>query len=131
MPSILEGFRTGRGGEWSACSADMIEAQGDFNRPWLLHAFGTEHLPSMPDVHGRLNADPPARVADVACGAGWASIAIAKAYPNVSMTGIDLDASSIDIARGIARDEGPMTACRSRSVTRPARASRARSTWWS
>jgi 2-polyprenyl-3-methyl-5-hydroxy-6-metoxy-1,4-benzoquinol methylase len=105
MPSILEGFRTGRGVEWSAYGADMIEAQGDFNRPWLLHSFGTEHLPSITDVHERLTADPPARVADVACGVGWASIAIAKAYPKASVTGIDLDATSIGIARGIARDQ--------------------------
>ena len=42
-----------------------------------------EWLPAVADVHARLLADPPARVADVACGAGWSSIAIARAYPNV------------------------------------------------
>ena len=34
--------------------------------------------PAITDVHERLAADPPARVADVACGAGWSSIAIAR-----------------------------------------------------
>ena len=47
----------------------------------------------------RLLADPPARVADIACGAGWSSIAIARAYPNVAVDGYDLDEASVELAR--------------------------------
>ena len=85
---------------------DMIESQGDFNRPWLVNSFGSEILPAIPDVHRRLRADPPARVADVACGVGWAAIAIAKAYPNVRVDGFDLDPSSIELARANAAAAG-------------------------
>ena len=84
----------------------MIEAQGDFNRPWLRGSFGTEILPAIPDIHERLTADPPARVADVACGVGWAAIAIATAYPNVRVDGFDLDPSSIELAQANAREAG-------------------------
>ena len=49
-----EAFRSGGGVGWSAFGQDMVEAQGDFNRPWLLSSFGKEHLPSIPDVHERL-----------------------------------------------------------------------------
>jgi 2-polyprenyl-3-methyl-5-hydroxy-6-metoxy-1,4-benzoquinol methylase len=28
------------------------------------------------DIHARLLADPPARIADIGCGGGWSSIAI-------------------------------------------------------
>jgi 2-polyprenyl-3-methyl-5-hydroxy-6-metoxy-1,4-benzoquinol methylase len=84
----------------------MIEAQGDFNRPWLRGSFGGEILPAIPSVHDRLVADPPARVADVACGVGWAAIAIAAAHPKVRVDGFDLDPSSIEIARKNAEEAG-------------------------
>jgi 2-polyprenyl-3-methyl-5-hydroxy-6-metoxy-1,4-benzoquinol methylase len=84
----------------------MIEAQGDFNRPWLVKSFATEILPSVPDIDARLRANPSARVADVACGVGWASIAIARAYPDLRVDGFDIDSSSIDLANRNARDAG-------------------------
>ncbi len=106
MPQLMEAYRTGGGVAWSDYGPDMIEAQGDFNRPWLVGSFGTELLPAIPDIHERLVADPPARVADVACGVGWAAIAIARAYPSVRVDGFDLDESSIALARQNARDAG-------------------------
>ena len=106
IPQLLEAYRTGGGVEWSDYGADMIESQGDFNRPWLVNSFGSEILPAIPAVHERLRANPPARVADVACGVGWAAIAIAKAYPDVTVDGFDLDESSITLARENARGAG-------------------------
>jgi 2-polyprenyl-3-methyl-5-hydroxy-6-metoxy-1,4-benzoquinol methylase len=106
LPRVMEAFRSGGGVPWPDYGADGIQAQGDFNRPWLVHQFGKEYLPSIPDVHARLQAQPPARVADVACGVGWASIAIARAYPNARVDGFDLDESSIELARGYAAEAG-------------------------
>jgi 2-polyprenyl-3-methyl-5-hydroxy-6-metoxy-1,4-benzoquinol methylase len=106
LPHVMEAFRTGGGVEWSHYGPDMIESQGDFNRPWVLNLLGAEYLPSILDVHARLQADPPARVADVACGVGWASIAIAGAYPNVRVDGFDPDEHSIEIARHLAKEAG-------------------------
>ena len=60
----------------------------------------------MPDVHARLMADPPARVADLGCGAGWSSIGIAQSYPRVFVDGFDLDEASVDLARGNATAAG-------------------------
>ena len=84
----------------------MIEAQGDFNRPWLRASLGSELLPAIPAIHKRLASDPPARVADVACGVGWAGISIAKAYPGVRVDGFDLDGSSIALAKANAKASG-------------------------
>jgi 2-polyprenyl-3-methyl-5-hydroxy-6-metoxy-1,4-benzoquinol methylase len=102
MPDLARAFRTGDGvvseGE------DGVEAQGDFNRAWLVRSFATEYLPSIPDVHRRLQKG--ARVADVACGVGWAAISIARAYPMTVIDGIDVDAPSIDLARRNADDAG-------------------------
>ena len=76
----------------------MTKAQGDFNRPWIVGSLGTEYLPSIPDVHARLSSDPPARVLDVACGVGWAGIALALAYPAIRVDGVDPDELAIELA---------------------------------
>ena len=106
LPQLLEAYRSGGGVDWADYGPDMIQAQGDFNRPWLRGSFGSEILPAIPAIHERLTADPPARVADVACGVGWAGIAIAKSYPNVRVDGFDLDRTSIELARANAREAG-------------------------
>jgi hypothetical protein len=104
LPQLLEAYRTGGGVPWSAFGADGIEAQGDFNRPWIRAALASEYLPSVPDVHEQLTSG--ARVADIACGVGWAGITIADAYPNTSVMGLDPDDSSIAIARKLGAENG-------------------------
>ena len=106
MPQLIDAYRTGAGVEWADYGSEMIEAQGDFNRPWLMGSLGTHYLPAVPDVHERLQADPPAQVADVACGVGWAAIAFARAYPIVRVDGFDLDESSVHLARANAAIAG-------------------------
>ncbi len=105
-PAVVEAFRTGGGVPWSAFGPDVIEAQGDYNRGWLVGALGTQYLPAIPDIHARLQSGPPARVLDVACGVGWAGIGIATAYPNVTVVGVDPDQASIDLARRNAAEHG-------------------------
>jgi 2-polyprenyl-3-methyl-5-hydroxy-6-metoxy-1,4-benzoquinol methylase len=106
LPALLEAFRTGEGISWSAFGVDLREGQAGQNRPAFLTLLGTEWLPAIPDVHARLLADPPARVADVACGAGWSSIGIARAYPKVRVDGFDLDEASIALARANVAEAG-------------------------
>jgi 2-polyprenyl-3-methyl-5-hydroxy-6-metoxy-1,4-benzoquinol methylase len=103
VPDIVDAFRTGGGVQWDAFP-EGVEMQGDFNRPWLVHEFGNSILPSVPDVHEKLTAG--ACVADVACGVGWSSVAIAKAYPNVTVDGFDLDEKSVALARRNADEAG-------------------------
>jgi SAM-dependent methyltransferase len=104
MPELVSAFRSGGPVPWDAYGRDMIEAQGDFNRWWLVGSFGTEYLPSIPDLHERLSNG--AKVADVACGVGWAAISLARAYPNITVDGFDLDEYSIEIARRNAAEAG-------------------------
>jgi SAM-dependent methyltransferase len=99
LPAIEEAFRSGGGVSWEDFGALGREAQGDANRPVFSNLLGAEWLPSIEDVHERLVANPPARVADVACGAGWSSIAVARAYPKVTVDGLDLDEASVELAR--------------------------------
>ena len=105
IPALMDAYRTGAGVDWDAFGPDMIEAQGDFTRPWRRGSFAQELLPAIPSVHERLSR-PDARVADVACGVGWAAIAIAAGYPNAHVDGFDLDPSSIELARANAAAVG-------------------------
>jgi 2-polyprenyl-3-methyl-5-hydroxy-6-metoxy-1,4-benzoquinol methylase len=106
MPAIMDAFHSGEGVPWSAYGRDMTEAQGDFNRPWLRRSFATEYLPSIADLHERLTSAQGARVADVACGVGWAGIALAQAYPSIVVDGFDLDELSIELAQANAQEAG-------------------------
>jgi 2-polyprenyl-3-methyl-5-hydroxy-6-metoxy-1,4-benzoquinol methylase len=105
-PAVRDAFRAGAGVAWEAFGSDLREGQGEQNRPIFLRLLGREWLPAIPDVDSRLRARPPARVADVACGLGWSSIAVALAYPDVLVDGFDLDAPAIEIARRNAAEAG-------------------------
>ena len=106
LPVLVDAYRSGLGVGWDAYGADMREGQAAFNRPAFTHLLGGEWLPAIGDVHERLQTDPPARIADVGCGEGWSTIAIARAYPKAHVVGIDLDPPSIEAARHNAVDAG-------------------------
>lgn len=106
MDDIVRAFRDGRGVDADAYGDDVREAQAAVNRPQFTNLLASQWLPAMPDVHARLEADPPARVADVACGGGWSSIAMAKAYTKITVDGFDLDAPSIEMAMANAATAG-------------------------
>jgi ubiquinone/menaquinone biosynthesis C-methylase UbiE len=106
LPALVDAFRAGEGLPYPDYGADTREGQADANRPMFVNLLGSEWLPSVPDVHERLLADPPARVADIGCGTGWSSISIARAYPNVRVDGYDLDEPSVELARRNVEEAG-------------------------
>ena len=106
LSRVADAYRSGAGHGWEAYGADMREGQAAFNRPALTHLLGEEWLPAVGDVHERLRSDPPAQVIDIGCGAGWSTLAIARAYPRARVMGIDLDAPSIEAARRHAAETG-------------------------
>jgi len=99
VDSVVEAFRTGGGVPYAEYGEELHEAQAAFTRPLFERLLGKEWLPSVPELHGRLSSDPPARVADLACGQGRSSIELARAYPKVQVDGIDSDHASIEFAR--------------------------------
>lgn len=103
---VVEAFRTGGGVPYEAYGAESVDGQGLTNRPLFLTTLPNEWLPAIPEVHERLAAEPPARVADVGCGTGWSSIAIATAYPLVTVEGFDPDDVSVQRARQNAEEAG-------------------------
>ena len=106
LPALLEAFRTGGGVPYEDYGTDVAEGQAGTTRPQFRHLLAQEWLPAMPDLHARLQADPPAHVADIGMGLGWSSIAIAQAYPKVHVDGFDLDDASVMAARTNAEASG-------------------------
>jgi SAM-dependent methyltransferase len=107
LPETMTAFRTGDGVPYEAYGADMRQGIERGNRPMFLHQLAADWIPAMPDVEARLRDDErPAQVADLGCGSGWSTIALAKGYPAARVDGIDLDAASIDAARHNAASAG-------------------------
>ncbi len=104
LPALVEAYRNGGGVSWEQFGPDMRTGQAEANRPWFLAALGSDWFPSVPDLHERLLRG--GRVADIGCGEGWSSIAIAQAYPNVTVDAFDVDTPSIMNARRHAEDAG-------------------------
>jgi 2-polyprenyl-3-methyl-5-hydroxy-6-metoxy-1,4-benzoquinol methylase len=103
LPELVEAFRTGGAPPalpWAP------EGRAEANRAEFLNLLGTQWLPGIADVDRRLRSGPPARVADLACGAGWSSIAMAQAYPLIRVDGFDLDPDVIAAARRNAGQAG-------------------------
>jgi len=104
LPQVMEAFRSGEGVPYATFDADFLEGQGEMNRVQFVNSLATEWMPALADLHGRLQSG--GRVADVACGAGWSTIALARAYPRAEVDGLDLDPASIELARANAAQEG-------------------------
>ena len=106
LPQLVDAYRTGAGVPYADYGADLREGQAAVNRPAFLYQLAPEWIPAMPDVQARLQASPPARVADFGCGFGWSSIGLAQGYPLARVDGFDLDEPSIACAQANAREHG-------------------------
>ena len=103
LPELVDAFRVGNAPPplpWEP------EGRAEPNRARFINLLGNQWLPAIADVEVRLRAQPPARVADVACGTGWSSIAMAQAYPGIRVDGVDLDHDAITAARQNAERAG-------------------------
>ncbi len=98
-------YRTGDGISFGGYGEDVRRAQELLNRPQFVNLLVGEWLAAMPDVVARLGT-AGARVADVGCGCGWSSVAIARGFPETTIDGFDLDGPSIADARANAQAAG-------------------------
>jgi SAM-dependent methyltransferase len=104
LPQLLEAYRNGGGVSWDELGDDARQSQADANRPWYEKQLAPA-LAGVPVVHEALSA-PGCRILDVGCGGGWSSIALARAYPEATVLGIDIDQPSVDMAVANAREAG-------------------------
>jgi 2-polyprenyl-3-methyl-5-hydroxy-6-metoxy-1,4-benzoquinol methylase len=95
---VLEAYRTGGGVAYPHFGAAFRKGQAGINRPAFLTDLVTRWIPAMPDVHQAL-VSSRIRVADVGCGAGWSTIAMAREFPRAEVVGFDADEASVTDAR--------------------------------
>jgi SAM-dependent methyltransferase len=103
---VVSAFRTGQGFTLGETSDEMRVGEASSNKAGYLDQLVSVWLPAVDGLDARLRADPPARIADIGCGLGWSTIAMALGYPKVRVDGLDLDAPSIDLARENAIETG-------------------------
>jgi SAM-dependent methyltransferase len=96
LDRLPDAYRSGGGVPYAAYGTFFRRGQGAMNRPAFADV--PAWLATMPDVVARLD-DPRARVADVGCGEGWSTLALAGALPRAQVHGYDLDEASVQAAR--------------------------------
>lgn len=106
LPAILDAYRHGGGVSWSQLGPDARESQADLNHPWFARTLPAA-LAAIPSLDSALRR-PGAQVADIGCGAGWSTLALAAAYPDAVVHGYDVDAPSVALAQAnLARADSP------------------------
>jgi SAM-dependent methyltransferase len=104
IDDLLTAYRDGGGVSWAEFGHDAREAQAALNRPWFTQRLAPA-LAGVPELHAVLSR-PGARILDVGCGGGWSTLALAVAYPDATVVGVDIDAPSIEAARTSADAAG-------------------------
>ena len=119
LVQVVEAYRSGGGVPYPLFGAAFRKGQAGINRPAFLTDLVERWIPAAAGLHERLTA-APARIADVGCGAGWSTIAAARAYPGCDVVGFDADAASIADARANAAAAGVTAAFETADATRVA-----------
>lgn len=105
LPELLAGYRTGDGVPDASFGDDWRQGHAGANRALFAHQLAGWIQDQLPEVH-QAAGRPGARIADVACGAGWSSIALARAYPGATVVGLDWDGATLADARQHAAAAG-------------------------
>ncbi len=104
LPDLLRAYRAGGGVSWNDFGDNAREAQAALNRPWFDRELAPA-LASVSDLHTALTR-PQDALLDVGCGFGWSTLALARAYPQARVVGVDIDAPSVAAARAAAAQAG-------------------------
>jgi ubiquinone/menaquinone biosynthesis C-methylase UbiE len=105
VPEVEEAFRTGGGVPFSAYGSEVRHGLGLLNGATFDRTLA-QWITAMPDVDQRLRGAHGPAVLDLGCGVGRSALALARAYPAVTVHGIDLDAASVEEARTAAARAG-------------------------
>jgi 2-polyprenyl-3-methyl-5-hydroxy-6-metoxy-1,4-benzoquinol methylase len=101
---LTESFRTGEGIAWGEHHADVSPGCERFFGPSYRNFLTTAWIPALDGVEARLRGG--ASVADVGCGRGVSTLAMAAAYPASRFVGFEPHAESVEAARKSAAEEG-------------------------
>jgi SAM-dependent methyltransferase len=102
--TLVDAFRTGKGIGWHEHDHRLFSGTERFFRPGYQANLVASWLPALDGVVERLTAG--ARVADVGCGHGAATILLGESYPESCVIGFDYHEASIESARKRATEAG-------------------------
>ncbi|MFC8277067.1 class I SAM-dependent methyltransferase [Streptomyces sp. NPDC057271] len=100
----VESFLSGRGTGWGEHDEKLFSGCQELFRPGYDTYLTSAWIPAMPHVAQRLAQG--AVVADVGCGHGASTIAMARAYPRSRFIGFDIHPESVGTARIRAEEAG-------------------------
>jgi 2-polyprenyl-3-methyl-5-hydroxy-6-metoxy-1,4-benzoquinol methylase len=103
-PRVAEAFARGGGVPFEAFGADCVQALDLINRGQYETRFVDYWLQAVPQAVASLKNG--GRALDFGCGSGRVCIALARAFPQAQICGVDVDADSIRRAREAAQREG-------------------------
>lgn len=104
LPQLLQAYRTGAGVPFSAYGHEFQCAQSNLNRSVFHNALPRWLSTLLPKLHAKLNR--PCCIADVGCGMGWSSIALARTYVGARVDGFDISESAVMGAKANAAAAG-------------------------
>jgi 2-polyprenyl-3-methyl-5-hydroxy-6-metoxy-1,4-benzoquinol methylase len=99
-PQVARAFTEGGGVRFEAFGPDCVSALDLINRGQYESRFADYWLKSLPEIAARLAAG--GRALDVGCGSGRVCIALAQAFPQAKIVGVDPDAQSIERAKAVS-----------------------------
>ena len=99
-PQVAQAFREGGGVQFEDYGRDGVVALDMVNRGQYEQRFAGYWLKAVPDAVAALAAG--GRALDVGCGAGRVCVALAKAFPDADIVGLDPDGESIEQAGAAA-----------------------------
>ena len=101
---VVTAFRTGDGVDWGEHDPMLYRGVERLFAPMYRTQLVSDWIPALDGVDERLRAG--ARVADVGCGHGASTVAMARAYPQSRFVGFDSHAPSISAAAKAAAEAG-------------------------
>ena len=104
IPALAEAVRHGGGVPFEGFGEGAVSGIDRANSPGVRILLTKRWLVAMPDVVEVLEAG--GRVADIGCGSGTAAVAMATAYPDSTIVGLDVDRRSIDRAEARKAEAG-------------------------
>jgi 2-polyprenyl-3-methyl-5-hydroxy-6-metoxy-1,4-benzoquinol methylase len=97
LERVADAFRGDGGLAWGEHHPHLFRGTAEFFRPGYQTNLTASWIPALDGVEARLQSG--IQVADVGCGHGISSIAMAQVYPASRIHGFDYHAPSIDVAR--------------------------------
>ncbi len=104
VDDLADAFRTGRGFGYDRQGSEGAHRTERMLGPWTRLALVPRILPSLDGVVARLASG--GAVADVGCGAGLATIAIARAFPAATVHAYDISSFAIERAKELVAESG-------------------------